>query len=337
MAYLGSQFEQALELIEPSERDKANAPKAHQEVRDVLRSAPALSDWGLNPILIGSYKRGVSIRRVKDVDVFCRMEEIGNKISAIEVLDRFYDVLDESFGEDELGNPRVVRQGRSIKVEFPEFDGIHVDAVPARPRSDGYWEIPKQDGGWQLTNPDELTTLKTEMNENFGGNYVPLVKLMRQTRLTLLGKGSHPGGLFVEMCLYNACLQGKVDQNNLTLGYVSALQAVADYIHTKVQSGAELPDPTLPGHQLYFRATESEWDTAQIEFGEAAHIAHEAFLEKDAGKAAMQFRGLLGVNGDGEVVFPMPAGYSEDGSEESSSKIIRPGSANVPAGDRRFG
>ena len=63
MAILTTKFKEALVLIEPSSDDKANAPLAHQRVRTALKDADALKDWDLNPVLIGSYARNVSIRR----------------------------------------------------------------------------------------------------------------------------------------------------------------------------------------------------------------------------------------------------------------------------------
>ena len=94
MAILSSQFSKALESIEPSADDKANSPKAHKAVRTALTSAEELKEWNLNPVLIGSYKRDVSIRRVTDVDVFCRMEDIDDEVEGDTVLDKFFKVLD---------------------------------------------------------------------------------------------------------------------------------------------------------------------------------------------------------------------------------------------------
>jgi hypothetical protein len=335
MAILSNQFSKALESVEPSSDDKTNAPKAHQEVRTALTSADELKSWGLNPVLIGSYKRDVSIRRVNDVDVFCRMDDIGTDVAASTVLDRFNAVLDAKFGADADGNKRVKRQARSITIEFPEYDELHVDAVPARERSDGYWEIPTRDGEWQTTNPEELTVLKTAMNDAFGGDYVRLVKLVRQTRRTILDK--RPGGLFVEMALYDACDNLRVSKDGLTLGYVTALESIAGYLDDKMAWDKSLPDPTMPGHTLTFRATDPQWKTARDKFRSAATKARDAYEESDPGKAAVAFRSLLGKNGDGQLVFPMPPGYNEDGTKKQSAALITPGTRNVPAGDRRFG
>jgi hypothetical protein len=67
--------------------------------------------------------------------------------------------------------------------------------------------------------------------------------------------------------------------------------------------------------------------------------ARGAYVEEDSGKAAVNFRELLGKNGDDEVVFPMPPGYNEDGTKAgvSAASLITPGASKVPAGDRRFG
>lgn len=335
MAILSSQFRKALESIEPSAEDKANAPKAHESVRTALTAADELKEWELDPVLIGSYKRHVSIRRVKDVDVFCRMDGIGMDVDSSVVLDKFFKVLDAEFGVDDEGSRRVKRQARSLKIEFPEYGGLHVDAVPARARSDEYWEIPLRDGDWQVTNPEQLTKLKTDMNVAFDDDYVPLVKLVRQTRRTILGK--HPGGLFAELTLYEACRQGQVSAANRTLGYVTALESIADHLDNKVAWGATLPDPTMPGQILNFRATDIQWEMARDKFRAAATTAREAYEEEDSGKAAVKFRRLLGNNGDADLVFPMPDGYDDDGTVTESARIITPGSAKIPAGDRRFG
>ncbi|MBC2592389.1 hypothetical protein [Rhodococcus aetherivorans] len=88
MAVLTSNFDTALRRIQPSEADRNNAPKAHEDVRGVLTGAESLKEWGLSPILIGSYRRRVAIQRVYDVDVFCRMDDISADVEPSEVLDR---------------------------------------------------------------------------------------------------------------------------------------------------------------------------------------------------------------------------------------------------------
>lgn len=336
VANLSNCFTTALTMIEPSPADKKNAPLAHSSVREVLAGAEALKDWGLSPVLIGSYKRDVSIRRVKDVDVFCRMESIDSNVSGQEVLNAFFKVLDVAYGRDDAGAPRVRRQARSLQVSFPEYDGLYVDAVPSRSRDDGYWEIPKKDSDeWQSTNPEKLTDLKTEMNAKMDGVYVPTVKLLRQARRAILD--SRPGGLFVELAIYDACLQGTVQWDSQALAFVTGLEAIANYLRDKVGWGRQLPDPTMPGRSANFRATDLQWESARDRFQSAAETARAAFHEPDLGLSALGYRSVLGENGDGDTVFPMPAGYTEDGKKKALAGPITAGERMVPAGDRRFG
>lgn len=336
MANLSSCFATALTMVEPSSADKANAPLAHASVRDVLASADSLQDWALSPVLIGSYKRDVSIRRVKDVDMFCRMLSIDPVVSGQEVLDAFFKVLEAAYGRDESGVPRVRRQARSLQVSFPEFDGLYVDVVPARERLDGNWEIPeKNTADWQSTNPEKLTALKTDMNASMDGFYVPTVKLLRQARRTILD--SRPGGLFVELALYDACSRGAVQWDSQAHAFVTALESIAQYLRDKVSWDRALPDPTMPGQNAKFRATDLQWESARDRFEAAAATARESYSTDDLGAAAIGYRSILGNNGDGDIVFPMPAGYDEDGKKKSFAGPITAGERMVPAGDRRFG
>ena len=138
------------------------------------------------------------------------------------------------------------------------------------------------------------------------------------------------------MALYDACVNAKVSTSGFTIGYVTALEAIASYLEDKVSWNRSLPDPTMPGHTLSFRATDNQWEVARDKFRSAASKARDAYDQPDAGKAAVAFRALLGENGDGDVVFPMPPGYNDDGTKKESASLITPGDSTVPAGDRRF-
>lgn len=322
MAILTSKFKGALTRIEPSDADIRNAPLAHNEVRDALAGATGLDDWGVSPILIGSYARRVAIRRVKDVDVFCRLFDIDEEVQPVTVLSRFYKAL-----EDVFGSARVTRNARSFKVTFPEYDDLHVDAVPARQKWDGTWEIPTKDGDWQHTNPLRVNELTTAMNKTHNGMYVPTVKLARQARRAI--NDARPGGFFVEMCLYDAFSNWKVETASYALAFVTALEAIADYLDAKAAWGKELPDPSRPGYNMSFRATDKQWEAARDKFRAAATKARDAYRNDDEHEAANAYRDLLGENGDGDDVFPEVT--------RTAARLITPGAHNVPAGDRRFG
>ncbi|QTE28546.1 nucleotidyltransferase domain-containing protein [Pengzhenrongella sicca] len=335
MAHLKQQFKDALSSIEPGD-DKTNAPEAHLKVRAALEADATLAGYGIDPVLIGSYKRNVSIKRVKDVDVFVRLPDVPSDVSSTDILDRFFKVLHAEFGYDADGHRRVKRQDRSLQVWFPEFD-LYVDAVPARTFGDGQsWEIPQRGEAdkWVRTNPEALTELSTQMNCAHDGFYKPTVKLLRQTRRGLLGK-KKPGGFFIEAATFQAFSSGAVSGNDHAEYFVSALRKVSAIISDFVLYGIGVEDPTLPGETVRVRATDEEFEQIRTKFSDAATTAEEALAEEDMGKAALAFRGLLGKNGDDETVFPMPPGYNETGSKRAS--IVTPGEPMVPAGKRTFG
>ena len=86
MPQLTSYFEKACSNVEPEADDVSNASAAHQEVRDVLQADETLAGWKIDSCLIGSYDRHVSIRRIKDVDVFCRLPGVDTSDSSPPVL-----------------------------------------------------------------------------------------------------------------------------------------------------------------------------------------------------------------------------------------------------------
>ena len=103
MAILTKQFKDALAAIEPGD-DASHAADAHAEVRDVLDGDKELTGWGLNTVLIGSYKRHVSIRRVKDVDVFCELPKLPDEQDPQDLLDKFAGVLSVEYWVEEDRN-----------------------------------------------------------------------------------------------------------------------------------------------------------------------------------------------------------------------------------------
>src|SRR2546429_6277755 len=108
------------------------------------------------------------IRRVKDVDVFARLERANSELRPGYILDHVTKVLEKAF-------PGCVkRQHRSVKVEFRDYD-LCVDIVIARrciDHPDDHWQIPEkiEDDGrasWVETNPTEMGELKTAANKEF--------------------------------------------------------------------------------------------------------------------------------------------------------------------------
>jgi hypothetical protein len=323
MPPLQDQFKDALKNIEPDE-DATNAITAHEEVRAALDASDDLREAGLDTVLIGSYARHVSIYRMRDVDVLCRLPDYeGDDPDAL--LDLVEEVLCEAFGDD-----RVERQDRSVKVDFPDFD-LTVDAVPARPCGD-HWEIPDGEGGWQETNPLELEELTHKMNADNDEHYVPTVKLVRQTRRAQLGD-SQPGGLYLEIATYHAFSEG-IDAHGRAGYFVGGLEGVVAQLEAAVDDG--LDDPTLDGEKIGTRATSVELQAAADRFKKVAEDARDALDSDDPCWAAKTFRDILGKNSDDEWVFPMPSYCNEDGTKKSAVGKVAAGSSQISGGDGRY-
>lgn len=325
MPPLAGQFADAKRNIEPKDEDVSNAQTAHQEVREALETSKDLKAAGIDTILIGSYARHVSIHRMRDVDVFSKLPDLPEEISADQLLDDFEGVLVDTFGTD-----RVDKQERSVKIEFPDFD-LSVDAVPARP-CDEHWEIPAGDDDWQETDPLKLGELTTNANDSNDGHYVPTVKLMRQVRRAHLGD-YQPGGLYIEIATYHAFDEG-LEAEDAPGYFVAALEGVRDQLKTAAESG--LQDPSLPGSLIETRATREELETATEVFADCARDAREALESDDACGAAKRFRDVLGKDSDDDWVFPMPSYCNDDGTRKSSVDGLAAGSSQIPGGDRRY-
>src|SRR3546814_15614379 len=121
MSDLNELVQGVVSSIEPRD-GKANAPDVQRSGREALVADAKLTEYGVNPVLIGSYKRSVSIKRVKDVGVFVRLPDMPSDVTSKEILDRFFTVLHKEFGRDDDGHQRAKRQDRSLQVSFPDYD-----------------------------------------------------------------------------------------------------------------------------------------------------------------------------------------------------------------------
>lgn len=329
MAQLATSFNTAQKNVEPSDDDWANAPEAHQAIADVLSSDDRLKEWGIAPFLIGSYGRRVSIRRVYDVDMFCRLEDLPDDVTASTVIDHVSEVLRGDY-ED------VSPEEGSVTVLIPDTVGLYVDVVPARKSGDA-WEIPIAGEGWVETNPIVLADLKEDKNDDTDELYVPCVKLMRQVRRTVCGR-IKPGGFAIEMALYTAHEEGQVEGESMAEFFTSAVEGVADVLKRIHEDGFEMPDPTIDGAVLEFD-DDADWTKTADAFASAAATAREAFEmdDSESGKAALLLQSIFGSNEDYGQVFPMPNGYDDDGNAKTSARESRPGARKVTPGTHRFG
>ena len=337
MATLQNQFAQALTNIEINEDKAERAIKAHTEIRAVLENDEQLRKWGVDTKLIGSYSRDTGTYPGKDVDVFVKLTALDTEATPKDVYNAVWQVLEKEYGDVKDGG-RAQQQARSVKVAFPDEDSsgvatssFAVDAVPAV--QDGErWAIPTKDrnrwaastGRWVTTDPERFGELSSalstaEWSSAVGGRnaYKPIVKLMRQARRTHLGE-TRPGGLFVEFATYEAWNSGQIAGDEWDPLFAQTLRCVAERFANADRF--PLRDPAL-GTPVEPAVADEDLASAATIFSELADKADVA-LESDDGKAAVEWREILGDNERCASVFPLPHGYDATGKRvaESNSK-----------------
>ena len=246
MPNLRKQFDQALKNIEINGQKRDRAIDAHTEIRELLQQDEQLKEWGVEPLLIGSYGRETGIYPGKDVDVFLRFTKLDTRSAPRTVFDAVWKVIVREYGQFGQGAGRAQQQARSVKVLFPDHGrasggDFSVDAVPAV-RNGGLWAIPTKDqnrwvegeGRWVTTGAVLFGELSTELNQSTSspkvGNrpaYKPIVKLVRQTRETHLGD-KRPGGLYLEFVTFEAWRSRLVAGGEWDVLLARTLQCIAD-------------------------------------------------------------------------------------------------------------
>lgn len=161
-------------------------------------------------------------------------------------------------------------------------------------------------------------------------DYVPLVKLIRQTRRHNLER--RPGGFYFEILTYHAADKGLDRKSNASL-FTSALRHIAVQLDLAI-SGHLVLDPTMPGASISIRATEYQMRTAAVKFADLASKAETALEAADC-PAARAYKEIFGRNDDDEWVFEMPTRCNEDGTSKPLIAVSS-GERTIPAGDRRF-
>ena len=316
MANLRSQFEQALTNIEVNGQKRKRAIDAHTEIRELLQGDEQLKEWGVEPLLIGSYGRETGIYPGKDVDVFLRFTKLDTRAEPRAVFNVVWRVIVSKYGLYGQPGGRAQQQARSVKVLFPDRDRISggdfsVDAVPAIRHGD-LWAIPTKDqnrwvegeGRWVTTGAVLFGDRFTELNQaatspRVGDRpaYKPIVKLVRQIREAHLGD-KRPGGLYLEFVTFEAWRSGLVAGSEWDVLLARTLQRLADRFR---QAGVNpLRDPVL-GTPVDPPLSAGQVEQAAAILGKLAAAAGRALPMNDT-DAATEWRKILGAN----PVLPYP-------------------------------
>ena len=167
--------------LEISPTEQADASRRQKDVRGVVQESFDVD----HDFLTGSYGRHTKTKPLKDVDIFVVMgekEKQRRDKHPSNILDDLEACLIYAYGKDQ-----VERDRRCITVWFQkrnqtqDEDGkvLSLDVVPAFACGSDY-EIPDETLGlWIKTNPALHAEKATAKNKELGGNWVPLVKMLK--------------------------------------------------------------------------------------------------------------------------------------------------------------
>lgn len=283
---LSGDFAGYVSSCEPDDDAVAAAKKAHEKVRDELKTDEDTKDAHEETFLTGSYKRHTAIHNIEDVDVVCILDlDIYAEGSEPEVvLTWLQGVLDKYYSETRP-------QGRSIGVSAK---GVWLDIVPGSPvYPDGPLWIPDRDAKqWVQSHPKGQISAATEKNKDTGGYYVQTVKLMKAWRDRLPTEKSKPKSYILETLVHGTigrptsharAVVRVLEGINSTYGYYRGSGVVPS-----------ISDPGISSVNVAKRWGSAEFDAFLDQVKSAAATARQALDSTDEAESRRLWRKLLG-------------------------------------------
>lgn len=279
-------FKRRLEL---TQREQEDASRRQQRIRQVIGERfDVESDF-----LTGSYARHTKTKPLKDVDIFIVLGEgevAYRSQPPANLLEAFRMEL-----ADEYGSHRVETQRRSVRADFgvASVDDLSdrvmsFDVTPAF-SEDGHYAIPDRTiGDWMPTDPQVHATKATSANEDFEGQWKPVVKMLKKWN-DHQGKPIKPSFLIEVMSLELLDRWGGSYPRELQAWFATAISGI-DRVW---------PDPAGLGHPVSDRMDLEPWlrDAARQALRDAERTCREA-LNADrqgrTGEALDLWQGLFG-------------------------------------------
>jgi hypothetical protein len=276
--------------LELNEREQKNASKRHTEIREHMREKFDLDD----DFLTGSYRRHTKTKPLKDVDIFCVLDESERHFRGehpLKVLEAFETTLRELYGER-----AVSKQRRSVEVDFgivvdaednTDYRIMSMDVVPAFALGANY-EIPDRDSGkWIKTNPTVHEQAAIDAHEAYGREWKGLVRMAKYWN-NHNGKPVKPSFLLEVMAL--GCLAppfcGRFDYEFQGM-FATLSQRIFD----------TWPDPAGLGPAVSDMMTDAQKKTASQALAAAerkATVAIDLMRQGKNGEALQAWRSLFG-------------------------------------------
>lgn len=172
-------FESFLKDINPSKSAIDEASRLHRNLRDHLKASETYGSVCGETYLSGSYAKQTFIRSKKDSDG-CDIDIIveTNRSTSDSPYNVLLELMNAICERDCYKDVRM--QTHSVGIDMANF---HLDVVPLVKDEDGLLYIgSRNDGEWKQTNPKEHLSWSTGVNQEFNGDYKPLVKIIKWWR-----------------------------------------------------------------------------------------------------------------------------------------------------------
>jgi len=270
-------FEEFLQELELTEREREDASGQHTRLREALQQRMAVAD----NFLSGSYRRRTAIRPLNDIDVFLVLaenEDHDRASTPLAVLTAIQDTLEAIWP-----GKTATLQSRSVNIEF-SGTGIAYDVVPAFADGEGVYLIPDRDvGGWIRTNPKIHAERSTEANERAGKKLKPLLKALKHANC------HHDGecrSFHLEVLSWSALT---AEPESYLAGFITLVEGVAATVCASCPDPAGLGPSIEPPHERCLRS--------QVWLSRMTDLAREADNHAKDGKlgaAHAKLRELFG-------------------------------------------
>jgi Second Messenger Oligonucleotide or Dinucleotide Synthetase domain len=283
---LSGDFARYISSCEPDDDAVTTAKKAHEKVRDELKTDEATKDAHEETFLTGSYRRHTAIHNIEDVDVVCILDlDIHADGSEPEVvLTWLQGALDKYYSETRP-------QGRSIGVNAK---GAWLDIVPATPvYKDGPLWIPDRDAKqWVQSHPKGQISAASEKNKLTDGYYVQTVKLIKSWRDRLPTEKSKPKSYILETLAHQTI--GRPASHARAV--VSVLEGInsAYGFYRGLGTVPFIADPGLASVNVAKRWGSAEFDAFLDQVKSAATTARQALDATDEAESRKLWRRLFG-------------------------------------------
>lgn len=261
--------------LEITQTEQDDASRRQKDVRAAVQAAFDVK----YDFLTGSYGRHTKTKPLKDIDIFVVLganEEHRRKKHPKLVLDDLEKCLVGKYGRDQ-----VERDRRCVTVWFEkrnqtqDEDGkvLSLDVVPAFEDGNDY-EIPDDTlGTWIATNPSIHAEKATAKNKELGGNWVPLVKMLKSWNRHS-GKPIRPSFLIEVMALELVDGPFNTFPDESRRFFSAAAATIAD----------DWPDPAGLGPAVSDEMTPSLASTARSTLNSAEVLATRAYRAEQQGR-----------------------------------------------------